>query len=329
MVEIETQQIFVPENHFKDVPESFTAESRITNVKSQLNTSGIILNSLKEVEYVLRVHNGEKEVTALSSLVTSLDLLKNMHEHAGETGVGLAVLARATLMQDVDFVGTMIAEAKSNLATKGQYQRSYDYDAMGSNFLKTTVKILKVGDKFILSLNAAYVGNKSEIELAMLLGRRIALSSIDIDVSLGVVDDWWYNLNPRLVLGDIIDFDDEGWINFAESLVGEHKNHNMLLRRNNELIELIFSTEYSNYQLNGESDRKPLIKAVGYNIAGAAWDAYRYNKEAAKVEEKKLHITVRSPAKGYKASPIIDPAKAELLITVAKEIEEKILKKVT
>jgi hypothetical protein len=224
---IETQEIFIPEEHFRDVPESFSTESQITGVESRVNTNGIILDNLKEVEHVLRIHNDERTVMPLSSLATTMGLVKDIHADAGPMGAGLVLLAGDTMLKGRDFVGTMMAEAKGNLATKGEYRRSYDYDAMGSNFLKTSVNIRRVEDKFVLNIGAAYVGNKSEAELAVLLGRPIALSSVNIDISMSVVDDWWYNLSLPKVLGDIGYFDpnfEPTWQQLSQVLADEDRN---------------------------------------------------------------------------------------------------------
>lgn len=142
----ETQALSASEYDFTDV--------------AKVNAEGIILNSLKEVECVLRIHNGEADAAAFSS-----------------PGADLAALAGSAIS---DLVGAMIAEAKGDIAAKGEYRRSYgshDHGAKGSSFLKTTITIQRIDDKFVLNISSPYVGKKSEAELASLIGRPIAIKA--------------------------------------------------------------------------------------------------------------------------------------------------------
>lgn len=70
------------------------------------------------------------------------------------------------------FVGEMLKEAKADIQNRGKWRRSYDYDGQGV-FHKTSVEIIALNeqkDKFIVGLNAAYVGKEVEDGLAAHLG---------------------------------------------------------------------------------------------------------------------------------------------------------------
>lgn len=325
-----SKKIFLPEDHFNEVPDSFSSESQIVKVESLVNTNGIILDSIKDVELVLRVHNGEKEIAPLSSLATKMDLVKSMSDAAGPMGGCLAIIANQTFMEGVDFVGTMVAEAKSHLATKGSYYRSYDYDAMGSSFFKTSVTIKKVEDKFVLSINAAYVGNKSEAALAALIGRNLVVANVRIIALLSVVDNWWYNTNLPNILHDLNCFDSAieiDWFKVADDLAGENNRFYLQVVKNGVPLILTISAGYSaTYKClvnNRDYVDRDLIKAIGENIAGASWNQY-YDKEAGVQAEPKELSFILSFDKKDENGLIIDQAKTEALISAAKAIEEKL-----
>ncbi len=325
-----TQKVFVPEEHFREVPDSFSGESNIVSVESRVCSNGIILDNLKEVECALRIHNGEMLLTPVSSTFTNMDLIGNMFKSAGPMGAGLAAMASQTLMKGKDFVGTMMAEARCNLATTGKYHRSYDYDAMGTNFLKTSVTVARVESKFVLNIS----GSRVETDLSVLLGKRVALSSAVIYANLSVVDEWWYNLNLKKVLGDIgyLDPDFEPtWPQLAQVLASEGHQFRLPILKDGVPLDLLISVDYSSYRYPSEEDKrasKDLTRAIGSNVAGATWNAYRHQREEATNEDRKLQITVAHHGRGYGSSPVIDPAFTDALATVAREIEEKLIKKV-
>ena len=93
----------------------------------------------------------------------------------------------------------MTKEACNELKSEGRFHRSFDYDAMGTNFFKTTVNSRQVDGEYILEITAAFVGNKPEENLAEKLGKERALIASSAIGKLSVVDDWWFNIN----LGDM------------------------------------------------------------------------------------------------------------------------------
>jgi len=329
------KKFFIPEEHFKDVPDKFSSESHFTNVKSTVRTNGIILDNIEEVEFVLRTHNGEKIFEPLACEATFMDLFMNMSKAAGPLGGGLALLAKNTMMKDKDFVGTMVAEAKCNIASKGKYHRSYDYDGMGSNFLKTSVDICSVQGKFVLSICAAYVGKKPEEQLAILLKIPVALSSIDILASISAVDEWWYNLNIKKTLGDIgyLDNDFEpNWPEIAQAVANEEYSFTLPLLRKGVPIDLKISTNYSYHPYKneaGELKNKTMTRAIGENIAGASWEPSYRDNELAKRIEKNLILSLSFANQRFNSPPVIDPGRTRILAMTATEIEAILLKKVS
>lgn len=327
---------FIPEDEFDDVPKSFSAESVITGVTSTLITDGIILNNLKEVELALRIHNGEMQKMPLSSLATNINLVNNIYKQAGPLGTEIALLASEKMMRNKNFVGTIMAEAKSNLATKGTYSRSYDYDGMGTNFLKTSVKIRLVENKFVLNINAAYVGNEPEEALASIIERPLAPACINIYASMSVVDGWWYNLNLEKAIADngytVKDIFSPSWATLA-ALVADRKYSPLEfnITKDDVPLQISISIDHDYYWTSDrERKEKSFSKAINGNLVGAAWAAYRDKREEAKPEERKLLISVRyfTKEKSYNKTPDVDPRKIKVLKSVANEIEKKIREKI-
>ncbi|MDD5464093.1 MAG: hypothetical protein PHP62_03010 [Candidatus Moranbacteria bacterium] len=324
------QKVFVPEEHFSEVPNSFSGESIVTKVKSDIHSEGIILNSIKEVELALRIHNGEVSITPLSSMVTNINLVNDMFEHVSPMAAGMVAMASETLMKGKDFVGTIVAEAKCHLATNGKYHRHFDYDGMGSNFLKTSVTVTKVEDKFVLNISGC------ETPIAVLLGRRISLSVASIRVSLSVVDDWWYNVNLKKVLGGIGYLDpefDPTWPQLAEVLAdGKQYFHLPILKKGIPLSLLIGIDRdryrYKSSEEGNERDERDLIKAIDGNITGAAWSPYRREGSEATVKNRELEVKLIFPDRSYGSPPVIDPEHIAALSQTAREIEEQLLKEV-
>lgn len=91
----------------------------------------------------------------------------------------------ALMQQRDNFVESILSEAHASIGKKGRWEKRYDYDALGTPFFKTTIKINKVGkDKFILGICAASVGDRPEIELAKAIQAPRVLSSATIEVIL-------------------------------------------------------------------------------------------------------------------------------------------------
>ena len=316
-----------PEKHFDAVPDSFTKESHLTQVNSIVKGGGIILDDLKEVEVALRIYNGEiGGVMPTSGLSTNVNMVKNMGQNAGGYGIALALLAADKMQQGRDIVGTIIAE--TNLATRGSYSRHFDYDGMGSNFLKTSVTINKVKGKFLLQISAAYVGDKPEYDLAAMLGRPCAVSSVKIELSLSVVDDYWYNVNLSSILAPVTSIDPDhkmSWERLANQLADRNSDSSYHIVRCKD--NLAFALNIGMDQpLHRNSDDKivTLVKASGGNLAGAAWNAYSDEHEA---QEQKLYLWL-SLAEGGGSGLAVSAKERQTLLDLTKEIEDLLIAQV-
>ena len=80
----------------------------------------------------------------------------------------IAMLLPLVHPSESSFLGRMFKEMDEALANKNnpRYHKSYDYDGVGV-FHKTTVEVQQLkGGTYMLHLNAAYVGDKPEVDLA-------------------------------------------------------------------------------------------------------------------------------------------------------------------
>ena len=190
----------IPE--FKDVPESFSGFSKLLEVKNEDYHSGIILPSLEEVEIALRIFNGERSHDS-AAMATQNQLEKDTLRHSGPVGFMILKQAEPKISESQEgIVDRTMKEAKKRLSGKFGYHDAFDYDAMGSNFFKTSVSIESVGDKFILGLNAAYVGKKPEDELAKAINYPQVLRRSEAILKMDIVDGWWFNVNLEEILKD-------------------------------------------------------------------------------------------------------------------------------
>jgi hypothetical protein len=320
---------FVPEEQFTVTPEEFSAVSHILEVKTEDRGDGIILDSIKEVERALRIYNGEGG-SIEESMATNMDLMENIQKQSGSFGVGLLALAGAERNRGKDFVGTMVQAIKCSLAEDGRYHVSYDYDAMGSNFFKTSVEVLLIDGKFLLRINAAYVGKEPEIALAEKLGKPRGLQNAVINIPMSVVDGWWFNINLKdvlkIIIGEISEEDAMEWakkvIDGGSIPLGWPKGEHLIIGH----ISLDFS-QYFNQHTPKDRDRdKTFHMARGCNVVGAAWDGYRDDRYSAVPAGPTLEISFNYPGEnGYRSAVAVIPEKIELLQTMRNELAGKII----
>jgi hypothetical protein len=315
-----------PQKQFDSVPASFTEESRLTAVVSSVNGGGIIFDDLKEIEHALRVYNGEINIAPALANETNTGFINHLEEQGGGLGVAFGLLAIENERQGNDFVGTIMAEAKSNLATKGKYFRDFDYDGMGSNFMKTSITIEKVKGKFLLEINAAYVGDTPKYELAALLDRPVAIANIRIILNLSIVDDWWYNVNIESLLSQIIPRSEkESWIRTAEILADHNDPSFKFYPR---VFDYDFEqTVFMHHPLhckNKNGKNIQLVKAVNGYLSGASWNPYGKDH---KPQEQELILVLRLA--GTDSDNLAVDEKERLALTsLAKKIKNQLLTQV-
>jgi len=143
---------------------------RVTAVTSKQSYSGILVPDLDTVK---------KALYAYSDGVSSASNATRAHQ-PGITVLGLDMIQP----HGNTFVDTLFASIERSLSSErpGFYQK-YDYDGVG-RFLKTSVNVSKISEGYIVSFNAAYVGNEAEAGIAEHLGAIRALYWSKVSVTL-------------------------------------------------------------------------------------------------------------------------------------------------
>ncbi|MBI4016566.1 MAG: hypothetical protein HY363_02625 [Candidatus Aenigmarchaeota archaeon] len=202
-----------------------------------------------------------------------------------------------------DFVGNILSEARLALEKGSSFNRHFDYDGMGSNFFKTSVNIERVGDKYVLKLNAAYIGSKPENKLAETLGKPMALVSSSAKGIASIVDSWWFNINLEDVLAGL-PIPNKQLRGLPEYLVSSGYSGEQDITFNHEGQK--FSLDFSlcaNWYLRPEGGKRgsEYVHARGNNIVGGAWTTWAENgdKIAPKVVQPAIVVSVALPGERY------------------------------
>ena len=327
------QGAFVPEKHFTELPKKFSVTSCVIKLETGEKYDGIIFDSLKDVEHALRFYNGEEGFLP-ESRATSDNLIQDVEKSAGPLAAGLVILAGGKRNAGRDFVGTMMLKIKAGLAERGRHNESYDYDGMGTSFFKTSVEVEAAGEKFVLGINAAYVGDKPEKMLAKKLERPTALRNASVSIAMSVIDEWWFKINIEEVFRKVLPLTKMELKNMVANICSDHGSRpSILLKRDGERftigVNLKCDRHYRITLPGGKEDRKDFLSAKGMNIAGAAWGAYRNEGEVAKPVEPMLVLSFKYYDRdSWADNPIVSVEKAEALLKLREEIAAKIREKI-
>lgn len=142
----------------------------ITNVMSEQDSHSIPLEGWNKVAEALVVFDS-------GLLSSSRATQNNLTEAMDKMGAAMGLIMLASATEEVSssnkFVTNLLSQAQTALQTQDTWHRSYDYDALGTSFFKSGVDIKVIDRKkqiFTLGINAAYVGDKPEKDLAKYLG---------------------------------------------------------------------------------------------------------------------------------------------------------------
>src|SRR3990167_369295 len=289
-----------PEKECKTTPESFSEESKITDVETADYRSGIILDSPEEFAQALIVYNGGSVEGARA---TQNNLMDAIGDQGGGMGAALLLLGGA---RNADgFTERLIQEALSELQSSGRFHRSFDYDAMGTNFFKTIVNGKQVGDKYVLKLNAAYVSSAPENKLAEKLSKPMALVSSSAKGRLSVVDGWWFNVNLEDVLADlpISKKQLKGLPEYIASGGFSGERPEMTFEHEGQKLSLDIGLDADRYlRPEGGEHGSDYMQARGKNIVGGAWTTWAENgndRLAPKVVQPAVVVSVSLPSERY------------------------------
>ena len=273
-----------PEKGCKTTPESFSEESKITHVETVDYRRGIILGNMEELENALRIYNGD---VVPGSRATTDKLGRIIAQDHGPLGLGLFALGDDELRGKQDFVGNILSEARPALEERGRFRKRFDY-ALGSNFVKTAVEVEKVGDKYVLKLDAAYVGSEPEENLAAILAKPRALVRSSANGRLSVVDGWWFNVNLEDVLAGLP-------ISKEQREKFEHEGQKFSLD--------IYLDADGYLRPEGGKEGSEYMQTRGNNIVGGAWTK-RGNMIAPTVVQPAVVFSVSLPGGEKYSRPV-------------------------
>lgn len=144
---------------------------KIMSVIGSESCRGIPLKGWDSVKAALQAYSEGKAQGARATTNHQLDAV-GQGPHGG-MAVALTLYAGALTGHPDEFVEHMLKQAEPAIKKTGHWGAHYDYDAMGTNFFKTSVDIDlrdKENDIYVLKINAAYVGDEPEQGLADFLG---------------------------------------------------------------------------------------------------------------------------------------------------------------
>jgi len=291
-------KIINPEKECKTAPENFSGESKITHVEVRDYRRGIILDSPEELAQALIVYDGGSVDGSRATQNNLMDAMGNKGQ-----GMGAALLVMSGTMNASGFTGKLTQDVLSALKSTGAFNRHFDYNAMGTNFFKTTVDGRKAGDKYVLELNAAYVGTAPENELAKTLGKPRALVRSAAEGKLNIVDDWWFNVNLEDILSGLPIPKEQ-----LKGLPGYIASHELF----NDEPKIIFEHQGQKFKLDirldADSNLRPeggkygseYMLARGNNVVGGAWTSWgEHGRIAPKPSEPSIELFVSIPGERY------------------------------
>lgn len=156
---------------------------RVTAVTTEQNYSGILVPDLDTVKKALYAYSDGVSGASNAS-------------RAQQPGITLMMLDMVQPRGN-SFVDKLYQDIEKALSEQPGFYRSYDYDGAG-RFLKTSVKVRKVDDGYVVSFNAAYVGNKPEADIAEHLDaiRGLYWSKVSVRLDAAKGDQFVIDLQP-------------------------------------------------------------------------------------------------------------------------------------
>src|SRR3989344_5520396 len=300
-----------PEKECAATPSTFSGKSVITEVKKEEHRSGIILDNDKEFAAALRMYSR----AGGSARAAKNDLVRE------QEGMAAAFMLYAEAMagdHSDSFTEHLIQEALPTLEASGKFCRSIDYDGFGTNFFKTNVDGKKVDGKYILGLYSGSAGSKIEEELAVNIGKTLALVNTTVKGMLSVVDDWWFNVNLEEALTNlpIPHRKLRGLPEYIASGGYRGKKQEITWKYENQKLILSIGLDANvNLMPEGGNYKSRYMQIRDKCIVGGAWTTWENgNKIAPKAAQPAVGVAVSLPnANWYSSNPAVAEEQMRLL----------------
>jgi hypothetical protein len=320
-------EITDPSSYFKETPKKFSGYSQVVGIEKQDYRSGIILENLEEVKTAIVVYGGGLVDKADA---TQMDLQNEVGKSHGAEGLALLFMASRGKS---GFADKLAEIAVTELSKKDTFRRSFDYDAMGTNFFKTSVSVDKVDDKYVLGMCAAYVGDEPEEDLAKVLKKTRALMRSEAKAKLSIVDDWWFNadlkslLNPLKEVSTISDDDIKASIEKIVDSYRFYERPEIKLPYEGKFFDLSIGLDAYKFlrpKVGGE-----YLESRGTAIVGPSWTIFTDDgKDYAPARPKEFSLTLSvspsDPKSRYSSNPIVNYKDMELTQKARDFVAEKI-----
>ena len=174
---------------------------QITNITTHEGRGLVPIKGWGNVGKVLTAYaNGN----ARGSRGTTRKLLEEVETAHGDNGgmaAGMVMLSSIQMGSPSRLVNDLLQEAEKKLKERPEFEKSYDYDGMGTPFFKTSVKIRTLPGEFEMygiGLWAAYVGDEPEIGLAdyLQIPRTLFSGSVEVQTERFPGDRFEFDFEP-------------------------------------------------------------------------------------------------------------------------------------
>jgi hypothetical protein len=156
----------------------------IVGTSKHMGESGIFFPTWDALAGAMKVYDSGR---LPESYATEDNAISVAMENSVEAGFLVWEYLEAVKPSLNSFLNNQILDpAKKELKDRSMWHGSWDYNAMGTRFFKSSVTIKRVEDPegFILGINAAYIGSEGEEKLAQMLKLPRAVHSVTVYVEL-------------------------------------------------------------------------------------------------------------------------------------------------
>ncbi len=243
-------------------------------------------------------------------------LINDVGQSYGEFGVGMMLLGSARSASG--FMEQLLKNVKTSLESGKRFHGSYEYNAMGTRFFKTSVEVKPLGGKYILELCAAYVGTKPEEELASRLKKPLALISASADAKLSLVDGSWFNVDLTESLSALLTTEQIAAIaSYMGNRSGFVSEPEIVLKHGGQKFNLSVGIEKPDCDYDRGVEMQVRIADGHVTLVGGAWTTWaedRNTKIPPTPKEANLIVSVALPGKRYDSPPAIAPEQMQAML---------------
>lgn len=312
------------------VPENLSGFSKLSYTGKTESYSDIIFDTPEEIGEAIIVYGGDK---LPNSRATRNGVINQVGNIGGGLAAGLMLLVEART-DGSSFSKSLANEMVGELKSSGHSHQSFEYTS--NVFQQTSLTASKVGNKYLLNISAAYVGNEPEQNLALALGKPLALSRATITTQLSIVDDWWFNWNfgetVMLLTGSQSKKNLEGFASYIASGNYLGKPPVIDFKHNDENLTLsmgeLTDSRYLKYE-KGQGLESYYLKSRNRNIVGGAWKEYddKGHEISPTPCEPRVGFSVRINRDGT-GSQAVTPSETRAVIA-ARDLYARILEEAT